>query len=74
VRHKIYIIVTRMVNSDRDESRNISGPTYMIILDLVLNASVNNIDPSRPLRIKSQDSIALGGTIIVHWGMLPVAA
>jgi CubicO group peptidase (beta-lactamase class C family) len=32
------IIVTHKVNIDQDGSRNISGPTYMTILDMVLDA------------------------------------
>lgn len=32
------IVVVHKVNIDQDETRNISGPTYMTILDLVLDA------------------------------------
>ena len=32
------IVVVHKVNIDQDEARNISGPTYMTILDLVLDA------------------------------------
>ena len=33
-----HIVVAHKVNIDQNESRNISGPTYMTILDLVLDA------------------------------------
>jgi hypothetical protein len=32
------IVVSHKVNIDQDESRNISGSTYMTILDMVLDA------------------------------------
>ncbi len=40
------IVVTHKVNIDQDESRNISGPTYMTILDLVLDAKCGTTDES----------------------------
>jgi CubicO group peptidase (beta-lactamase class C family) len=38
------IIVTHKVNIDQDGSRNISGPTYMTILDMVLDAKCGATD------------------------------
>lgn len=32
------IVVVHKVNIDQDGSRNVSGPTYMTILDMVLDA------------------------------------
>jgi hypothetical protein len=32
------LVVVHKVNIDQDESRSISGPTYMTILDMVLDA------------------------------------
>ena len=42
------IVVVHKVNIDQDEARNISGPTYMTILDLVLDAKCGSAaDKSR---------------------------
>jgi CubicO group peptidase (beta-lactamase class C family) len=38
------IIVAHRVNIDQDESRNVSGPTYMTILDMVLDAKCDATD------------------------------
>jgi len=38
------IVVAHKVNIDQDETRSVSGPTYMTILDLVLDAKCGNTD------------------------------
>jgi hypothetical protein len=36
--------VAHKVNIDQDETRNVSGPTYMTILDMVLDAKCGGTD------------------------------
>jgi hypothetical protein len=36
------IVVAHKVNIDKDEPRNVSGPSYMTILEMVLDAKCGN--------------------------------